>query len=388
MPPRVICRCCKQQCESHQAITCSVCKEKYKHTCVNITSNGVRTLKSNNVECRSIGKVIKDLKALIIQLQKEIKDLKTENARDTNASASDLEDVIFEISERQKRKNNLILFNIDEPDQNTINAYLYDKRYDIICINEHWFVNDEISSINTEGFRVSSSYCRSTYSHGGTAILVANHLYAKCRSINLEVVSAERHFEISGIEVDNTQIVVIYISPGPNGDFTVFCEKLCQVLDKLDVSKGIIFCGDFNVHFNTRETETAIVEDIFRSYGLAGTVYCETRLNSCLDNIFTNLNQQTYSTLVTDTYLSDHKSILFSYRRTQTSRVKIRINYKPITEWGLLQLYNLLLVCDWTFIDRQDLAINDKFKLFLDILICNCEQAFPEKSKLVDRNNM
>nr|CAH7721044.1 unnamed protein product [Callosobruchus chinensis] len=123
MPARANCKCCNQACDSHLLVTCSVCKDKYKHSCVDITTNEVRTLNSNKGYdwtcggCRAIGKDLKDLKSLIIQLQNEIKDLKAENARNTKHLGFDFEDVVAEACERQKRKNNIIIFNIQESDQ-------------------------------------------------------------------------------------------------------------------------------------------------------------------------------------------------------------------------------------------------------------------------------
>nr|CAI5832741.1 unnamed protein product [Callosobruchus analis] len=32
------CSCCNQPCDNHKVVTCSVCKQKYKHTCVEISS--------------------------------------------------------------------------------------------------------------------------------------------------------------------------------------------------------------------------------------------------------------------------------------------------------------------------------------------------------------
>nr|CAI5823769.1 unnamed protein product [Callosobruchus analis] len=124
MTSRVSCKCCNQICETHLVVTCSVCKSKYKHSCVDITSNEVRILNSNKgydwtcPGCRSIGNDIKDLKSLIIQLQTSVNDLKAANVRTTCMSGFDYEDMIFEITERQKRKGNIMLFNVNEPDQN------------------------------------------------------------------------------------------------------------------------------------------------------------------------------------------------------------------------------------------------------------------------------
>nr|CAH7729874.1 unnamed protein product [Callosobruchus chinensis] len=80
---------------------------------------------------RVIGKDTKDLKSLIIQLQNEIKDLKTENAQNTKKLGFDFEDVVAEVTERQKRKNHIIIFNVDEPDQNKPPA---EQRIIAICM--------------------------------------------------------------------------------------------------------------------------------------------------------------------------------------------------------------------------------------------------------------
>nr|CAI5833545.1 unnamed protein product [Callosobruchus analis] len=123
MPAKISCKCCNQACDSHQLVTCSACKNKYKHTCVDISSNEVRVLSSNKgydwtcPGCRTVGKDINDLKSLIIQLQNEIKELKTNNARMIAQTDFTFEDVVSEVAERERRKNNIIFFNVPEPDR-------------------------------------------------------------------------------------------------------------------------------------------------------------------------------------------------------------------------------------------------------------------------------
>lgn len=123
MAPRLACKCCNQICDGHLLVTCSVCKSKFKHSCVDITANEVRTLNSNKgydwtcIDCRVIGKDLKELKALIINLQNDIKQLRESNSVATNSSGLDYEDIISEVSERQKRKKNIMIFNLPEPDQ-------------------------------------------------------------------------------------------------------------------------------------------------------------------------------------------------------------------------------------------------------------------------------
>ncbi|CAH1994242.1 unnamed protein product, partial [Acanthoscelides obtectus] len=57
-----------------------------------------------------------NIKALIIDLRNQIKDLKADNTKNADSSFS-MEDIISEISERERRRNNVIVFNVTEPDQ-------------------------------------------------------------------------------------------------------------------------------------------------------------------------------------------------------------------------------------------------------------------------------
>nr|CAI5831881.1 unnamed protein product [Callosobruchus analis] len=232
-------------------------------------------------------------------------------------------------------------------------AFLNGKSYHVLCFNEHWLTKDQLQSVNIQGYSLVSDFCRSCYKHGGTAILVSNKISTHCKSLNLKHMSLEKHFEVSGIIVNNIQVIVVYRSP--NGNFQIFCDSLCQIMDSLDIKKGVIFCGDYNVHFGTNDIEACMIEDIFQSYGLRRTVFVETRGKSCLDNIFTNYSNHTISAEVFDTCLSDHKSVSIQYKTDTLPILKTRINYCPITQSGINQLYAAIEACDCTFTnDTQD----------------------------------
>lgn len=123
MAPKIACKCCSQLCEGHLMVTCCVCKDKYRHACVDITANEIRILNANKgydwtcINCRAVGKDLKDLKALIVKLQKDIQELKADRPLATNEFKYEFEDIVSEIAEREKRKTNLMLFNLPEPDR-------------------------------------------------------------------------------------------------------------------------------------------------------------------------------------------------------------------------------------------------------------------------------
>nr|CAI5840957.1 unnamed protein product [Callosobruchus analis] len=126
-PARSNCKCCNQSCENHLLVICSVCKDKFKHTCVDITLNEVRVLNANKgyewtcVTCRAVGKDLKDLKSLYYAAPNyyypNTKQQEAEKVQSSNVSACDFEEIVSETTERVKRKKNIVVFNVDEPDQ-------------------------------------------------------------------------------------------------------------------------------------------------------------------------------------------------------------------------------------------------------------------------------
>lgn len=118
----VTCSCCNKSFDKHLMVQCSVCYKSFKNSCVDITATEVRTINANKgydwscVNCRAFGNDLKALKAMIISLQEDIQALKNEHYNVQKSENAELEDIIQEINERNKRKCNLILFGIPEKD--------------------------------------------------------------------------------------------------------------------------------------------------------------------------------------------------------------------------------------------------------------------------------
>lgn len=268
-----------------------------------------------------------------------------------------------------------------------LEVYLKDKAIDFICLNEHWLSTIETDIVKPKGYSVISSFCRSTKTHGGVSILVREGIKCSPLSANIINLSEEVHCEIAGIEINEYQIITIYRSP--LGDFQNFLEKITLMLDKININKKTILTGDFNVKFDTNDYNAVQLCNLCQSFGLMPTVHTNTREKSCLDNIFTNLTPSDFSAGVSTTYLSDHHGIMMKFRSTGrvTKNLNTRINFRPITDYGLLQLYNLLEGTNWDFVNNTISNVEHKFKLFVEKLTEAIEMSFPMKSKLQENFN-
>lgn len=116
--PLLKCACCDKSNEEHKMISCSICNDTYFHTCVDLNVSDIRSIKNKkNItwtcqKCSALGNSIQELKKLIVSMQREIENLKT--IRSVPNSSIEFEEVVKEVSERQHRRNNIILYGIAE----------------------------------------------------------------------------------------------------------------------------------------------------------------------------------------------------------------------------------------------------------------------------------
>lgn len=141
MAPTTTCACCNRSYDAISMVKCSICKKNFKNTCMDISSAEVRTLNTNKgydwscKTCRAIGSDIKDLKSLILKLQDEIKSLRETSCSQTASLIDDdmMEQIVMEVSDRAKRRRNVIIFGIPEPAQNTTSSERISKDHDEVA---------------------------------------------------------------------------------------------------------------------------------------------------------------------------------------------------------------------------------------------------------------
>lgn len=122
MPSTSYCACCNKIFKTNLLINCSVCLKLFKHTCVNISLDELKTLKElseKGIEwtcagCREFGNELKGLKALILKLQSDMQELKTGKNSTVAPDPLEFEEIVEEVNQRNKRKQNLIVFGLNE----------------------------------------------------------------------------------------------------------------------------------------------------------------------------------------------------------------------------------------------------------------------------------
>lgn len=119
------CKCCSKRTEPHLCLTCCICKSIYYHGCVNMSSSETRTINSKKSlswtcsKCEDIGGDINSLRAAIIALQDEVKELKAaKNIGNVANIDFNFEEIVREVNDRNSRRCNLVIFGINEQSSN------------------------------------------------------------------------------------------------------------------------------------------------------------------------------------------------------------------------------------------------------------------------------
>ncbi|CAH0549877.1 unnamed protein product [Brassicogethes aeneus] len=111
---------CQTKLEEAKSIMCFFCKKYFLNSCVGLTVTDLKSIKTKRgltwccENCDNIGKEIIEMKSLITTLTKEVASLKNEKTNLPNLNNAIVEDIIQEINDREARKTNVLIFNIDE----------------------------------------------------------------------------------------------------------------------------------------------------------------------------------------------------------------------------------------------------------------------------------
>ncbi|KAL5250710.1 hypothetical protein ACHWQZ_G016441 [Mnemiopsis leidyi] len=201
---------------------------------------------------------------------------------------------------------------------------LQDEKVDIACITETWLTdqaNFVTSAIKSYGYNIIHTY-RADTRGGGTAVIY--HSSLKVATANLRGHSFQTFEYVVGTlrcDADMKITIVSLYRTGPitSRFFEEFDEFLAVILLKSDY---LVLTGDFNIHMETGDSNSAQLLQITDSYGLKQLVKVPThRCGGTLDLIFDNSNLILESSLKTlNCNWSDHLPVTFSTQQLEPSR--------------------------------------------------------------------
>ena len=122
--------------------------------------------------------------------------------------------------------------------------------------------------------------------------------------------------------------------------------------------------------------------DVFSCYNLIQTITLPTRAQACLDNIFLSGDLEVCASNVVDACISDHVTQIVSFliELRGPGFSECRKTYRPITRRGKNLFYNHIASQTWLFVKDQNIELEDKFAMFLNILEDAYLSSFPEKN--------
>lgn len=278
-----------------------------------------------------------------------------------------------------------------------LNIFLSKLKPIFLCVCEHWLTQLNIDMLQIEGYSKTSSFCRSSHIHGGTAIYVKNSILGCCKNLShICNLSLEMHFEVSAISYNNnTCIASVYRSP--SGNFKIFCTQISKLFQRIvNKFKYIFVCGDFNIDKN-ESINFKILSDIFKSFNFTSLINSPTRIvtrdgrtaSSSIDYVITNavegVNCFNYDPGISD----HHVQILYCNLIKESNQISLnkKIKYRNINGNTVAKFKTLWINSFNSQICQGADNINCIFGGFITLFLKCFEKAFPQKSRTIKVTN-
>ena len=242
----------------------------------------------------------------------------------------------------------------------------------VFCASETWLttgIPDEL--VHIEGFKLSRrdrSWSEGVEEReensqakkgGGLICYVRNNLkfddsmyaHLNCSSKDLEMQWVSLDFK----RMRKTLIINVYRPP--QGDYKIACKKIGESINAANLKDNaeIFLMGDFNINLKDRKSpQMKELEFVTSLWGLKAVFNQNTRLGqingsvvaSCIDNIFTNSEERTESSIL-DLNFSDHMAIVVKRKRVGQKPVKTTLTGRSYKNYDRETFQNQLLDGDW-----------------------------------------
>lgn len=254
---------------------------------------------------------------------------------------------------------------------------------DVACITEHWLKNTIHNKYIIKDYEITSAFCRKNYKHGGTLILLKRGVeYENLNEIN--EMSVEKDIEIAAIKMIKLNIIVVSLYRSPEGNMDIFAEILSDALNLIiQYNTKIFIVGDFNINFLNETSVRARLFDLLFSYNLNITSTEPTRITStsetCIDNIFTNTDENDYCTRTLNLHIADHCAQILEYRIEDVAPIKKENkNVRVFDYYSIQEFINKITTYQWECIMNNSSAATMCTSFFEAIKLLY-EECFPVK---------
>lgn len=263
---------------------------------------------------------------------------------------------------------------------------------DVVVLTEHNMKCFELERFNLDNHSISSYYARTTTTGGGVLILSRKNIRGKQLTLpSIKQYCEDKLFEccISKFKIKNRSVVIAGIYRTPNYQTGEFLERLDRTIATiLNTEKYLIMVGDFNIDFLKSE-DSKEIKNILNRHGMKYLVKFPTRVTpsceSCIDNIFTNINTVQTRTTGVITMLSDHDGQLLELINfLQINNENLMFKGRTFSAENMIFFKSLLEKEDWLTVYNS--PVHQKYDCFASILKYYFDLSFPVCLKKYNNN--
>jgi hypothetical protein len=99
------------------------------------------------------------------------------------------------------------------------------NKFDILCFEEHWLVESEVSCFTVGSYSVAEYFARKNHIHGGV-IQFVNSSFECIPLPTVKTLSIEIDCELVGTFIPSLDVYIITVYRSPLGDFNMFIETM------------------------------------------------------------------------------------------------------------------------------------------------------------------
>ena len=322
-------------------------------------------------------------------------DLESQLLSSNSCSAYNLDDLNNDESV-QNSKLNILHLNIRSCNKNLDEFLVFLEsvkiKFSVIVLSETW-IKDVYSHINIPGFVSYHSTRQGNRRGGGVSIFIDRQIdSAELPNffINNDIFDTAGVRATIGREIIN--IIGVY-RPPRSGDgcqtLDRFNSLFPNMLRNLPPNERNLIIGDFNVNLLSEEPTNSEMDfkELFSSLFYLPLINVPTRESndsiSCIDNIFTNKLDPTYSGSI-ECNISDHHAIFSTIPVENCSRnEKIELSFRCHSTQNIIKFRHELEINLRLFKLYDHFSIDERFKILMKILLETYQKNCPIKKKIL-----